>query len=75
MKCPRIERLQGSVNGVNRLFKTSASYRSGTIRIFRNGLLQQRTLTDGWQELGNKKVLLHEAPEEGDIIQAYYLPA
>jgi len=75
MKCPKIETLQGSANGVNTIFKTSNSYRPGSVRVFRNGILEEPTLVDGWTELGFKRIQLKEAPEIGDILQAYYIPA
>lgn len=75
MKCPKIETLAGATNGTNKLFQTSSSYRPGSVQVFRNGLLGEHTLVDGWQELGNKKILLNEAPPTGDVLQAYYIPA
>jgi hypothetical protein len=74
-KCPKIETLQGSSNGINTIFKTSSSYRPGSVQVFRNGLLGERTLVDGWVELGLKRIQLKEPPELGDILQAYYIPA
>lgn len=52
---------------------TSASYVAGSVRVFRNGLLLEPSLVDGWTELGNKKILLKEAPKDTDIMQAYYI--
>ena len=75
MKCPIIETLSGSANGTNTIFKTSASYRPGTVKVFRNGLLGERALVDGWTELGFKRIKLDEAPVSGDVLQAYYIPA
>jgi hypothetical protein len=73
-KCPKIEPAGGVVNGVNRIFSSTAQYIPGSLRVFLNGLLIRQDLTDGWIELGNKKLRLHEAPKTGDIVQLYYLP-
>jgi hypothetical protein len=75
MKCPKIETLQGSANGINTIFKTSNSYRPGSVQVFRNGLLGERLLVDGWTELGFKRIQFKEAPIAGDVLQAYYIPA
>ena len=73
-KCPKIETLQGAANGVNTIFKTSSSYRPGSVQVFLNGLLGERTLVDGWTELGLKSIQLNEPPDTGDVLQAYYIP-
>lgn len=75
MRCPKIETLQGSANGVNLIFKTTSSYRPGTVKIFRNGILEEASLKDGWTELGFKRIQFKEAPIAGDVLQAYYIPA
>lgn len=63
----------GSVDGVNTLFWTSASYVPGSVRAFVNGQLKRQDLDDGWIELGGKKVQLKEAPRTGEVVQFYYL--
>jgi len=75
MKCPKIETLTGIANGTNTLFKTSSSYRPGSVQVFRNGLLGERELVDGWTELGFKRIRMDEPPQAGDVLQAYYIPA
>jgi hypothetical protein len=75
MPFPVIEKLEGAVNGFNVTFFTSRAYISGSVRVFRGGIVGQDALTDGWNELGGKKIRLNEAPKEGDILQAYYLTA
>lgn len=72
---PVIELAGGPVNGVNKIFTSSASYVPGSVRVFRNGLLNRKGDTDGWVELGSKKVRLTETPKIGDIIKLYYLHA
>lgn len=74
MAVPRIETPIGAINGVNRDFEVSTDYRSGSVRVFRNGLLNEGTLTDGWAELGGKRVRLNEAPKTTDIVQVYFIP-
>ena len=77
-KRPKFETASGSVNGINRVFSVSLDYRPGSIQVFLNGLLLQKDLVDGWVELGNKKIRLHEAPKDSgpnpDIVVIYYIP-
>jgi hypothetical protein len=70
---PVIEKPQGAVNGVNRTFFTSGAYVPGSVQVFKNGLMGEKSLVDGWTELGSKKIRLLEAPKDGDVIQVYYL--
>lgn len=72
---PIIELAIGPVNGVNKIFSSSGSYVPGSVRVFRNGLLNRKADTDGWVELGSKKVRLNETPKIGDVIKLYYLRA
>jgi len=65
--------MDGVIDGNNKLFLTSADYIVGSVRVFRNGALLERSLVDGWTELGSKKILLKEAPRDTDIMQAYYI--
>ena len=74
MPCPRIEKLSGVINGFNTIFETSAGYLPGSVRVFRNGILNEGSLIDGWTELGNKRISLNEAPIPGDVMQVYYIP-
>jgi hypothetical protein len=71
---PVIERLTGTTNGANRTFETSTDYKPGTVRVFRNGMLNEKSLVDGWVELGGKRIRVHEPPKTTDIMQAYYIP-
>lgn len=73
MGTPRIEPAIGPVNGSNKVFSTSADYWPNSPRVFRNGVLLQADLTDGWVELGAKKVRLKEAPVTGDVVSIYYI--
>jgi len=70
---PVFEKLDGVADGNNKLFVTLSNYVAGSVRIFKNGLLLQSELEDGWQEAGNKKILLKIAPSEADLMQAYYI--
>ena len=74
MSCPIIEPAEGTVDGANKLFRSSKNYVTTTIQVFLNGVLAQRDLLDGWIELGSKKIQLNEAPKTGDIVQLYYIP-
>jgi hypothetical protein len=70
-----IEKADGDVDGVNRVFRVNSPYVPGSVRVFRNGQLETVTLQDGWVEIGSQKVRLHEAPKPGDVISCYYLRA
>lgn len=70
----RIELLTGTVDGINTVFFTSADYLTGSVRVFRNGLVGLQPLTDGWSEAGGKKIVMDEPPKTGDVLQAYYRP-
>jgi hypothetical protein len=75
MPFPVIEKLQGAVNDINVTFETSRPYITGSVKVFRNGLVGLEPLTDGWSELGGTRVRLDEVPKTGDILQVYYLTA
>lgn len=74
MSFPRFETPSGAVNGSNRIFHTGTDYRSGTPRVWLNGLLLVKFGRDGWTEMGGKKLQLHEAPRVGDTVQVFYTP-
>jgi len=71
---PYIEVPSGAVNGVNRDFRVSTDFRSGTVRVFLNGLKGQRALVDGWKEMGPRWIRLNEAPEVTDVLEIWYFP-
>jgi hypothetical protein len=64
---------QGAVNGSNRTFKTARLYKTGSLRVWTNGMLGLAGLVDGWAELGGQKFRMDEAPRDGDQVQVYYL--
>lgn len=74
MTVPFIEPLYGQTNGVNLIYQTSKDYLTGSVQVFRNGLLLEAALVDGFIELGNKKIQMKVAPISGEVLQAYYLP-
>lgn len=74
MSIPVIEIPVGSINGVNRTFRVSSDYRSGTVQVWLNGLMHRKEGADGWSELGRNRVRLHEAPRSGDMVQIYFIP-
>lgn len=71
---PTIEKLSGPTNGFNVVFETSRGYIPGSTKVFRNGLLGLEELTNGWSELGDKKIKFKEPPQDGEVFQIYYLP-
>jgi hypothetical protein len=74
MPAVTIELLYGVTNGVNLIFKTSMDYAPGSVKVFRNGMLMEAALDDGFVELGSKKIQMKIAPDSGEVLQAYYLP-
>ena len=74
MPVPVFERLSGVTNGTNTVFETSRSYLAGSVRVFRNGIVNSATGVDGYAELGNRRVKMNEPPKPTDIMQAYYIP-
>lgn len=70
---PVFQGLDGICNGINTYFETQSQYLAGSVRVFRNGALLEGSLSDGWTELGNKKILMKEPPKATDIMQAYYI--
>lgn len=74
MGCPKIEKLSGLANGFNTIFETSMVYTPGSVRVFRNGIVNEASGPDGWTELGGKRISMKEPPKTTDILQAYYIP-
>ncbi len=73
---PKFEdRVNGFADGFNVLFKTKQEYQAGTLRVTVNGLIKKPEWEDGFDELGNKKFRMKIAPQEGDVIGAYYVVA
>lgn len=71
-----IESMSGVTNGTNLVFTTRLMYRSGTLNLFVNGMLQ---LADGdasynFVEVSPKTIRLNIAPRAGDLVAAFYVP-
>jgi hypothetical protein len=64
------ENLDGTADGANRYFRTSAVPRSGTLQIFRNGLRQQQGLDYGIN--GRTVSFPMMVPQAGDQLTARY---
>lgn len=73
MGLPVFETPTEPTNGTNKVFTTQADYVAKSVRVWLNGMLLRKDLTDGWVELGAKKVQMQEAPEAGDVLQIYYV--
>jgi hypothetical protein len=71
----KLERPTGDVDGVNRDFDVSLPYQSGTVRLWRNGVLVRAADDDGFEELGGTSLRTREALLPGDTITARYLEA
>ena len=74
MQAPRFETPPEPVDGLNAVFTTSVPYLYKSVRVFRNGLLLRKDLSDGWVEDPPTKVHLLETPRVTDIIRLYYVP-
>jgi hypothetical protein len=72
MGFPLFKRLDGVTDGLNRVFYTEVPYIIGTVRVFRNGILIEGSLDDGWIEQGGNKILMKEPPSDGDRMQVFY---
>jgi len=68
-----IEQLVESPDGVRTTFTTPEPFVSGTFRLIRNGSVY-RADDDrfGWSETDTSTVELNEAPETGEILQAFF---
>lgn len=73
MPNPRFETAQGTVDGVNRDFSVSEDYTANTLVVFRNGQLLERSMDNGWVELGGNDFRMNIAPLPADILQAFYM--
>ena len=69
-----IEPAIGAVDGLNRDFRTTASYVPGSTVLFLNGLVLIRSADNGWSETRHNQIRLKEAPLAGDDVQIGYLP-
>ncbi len=79
MSSPRFEVPSGTIDGVNAVFSVSMPYGPGSVAVFINGQLMERSLDDGWEETDPSAgtVTLKEAPRSSgacpDVIQIFYL--
>lgn len=66
--------VSGLVNGVNTLFATPSRYMSTTIRMIVNGQIYEPDDDSfGWVEISDIMIQFFNAPQIGDVIQAFYL--
>jgi hypothetical protein len=79
MPIPHFEVPTGAIDGVNTSFQVSVPYQPGSTAVFLNGLLQERSLEDGWYETDPLagEIVLKEAPRPGvvgpDVLQVFFL--
>lgn len=60
-------------DGSNRVFFTPTQYRTGTIRVFANGIMYGPADDYwGWTEDGMTSIELINAPRVGDVLAAFY---
>ena len=68
-----IEKPIGTVDGVNRSFVVLYPYESGTVKLWKNGILVRAGDDDGFDELGGISIETREAPLTGDKLTVRYL--
>jgi hypothetical protein len=79
MPMPRFEVPAGAVDGANTVYTVSQPYMPGSTAVFLNGLLQEKSLDDGWFETdpGSGTITMKEAPQGTgtfpDVLQVFYL--
>jgi hypothetical protein len=75
MGTPRFEPVTGTVDGVNKLFRTFVPYTAGTLAVFLNGQLLKQEHNDGWVENDPWRGYFSYkiAPLTGDVPQVFYL--
>lgn len=64
----------GTTDGVNKTFYTALPYISGTLAVYRNGLVVAAAQDDGFIETSFlfRRFDMKIAPQDGDLIQALY---
>ncbi|PNX51459.1 MAG: hypothetical protein BV456_03085 [Thermoplasmata archaeon M8B2D] len=68
-----LEKLNGTIDGVNKSFETPTKFVSGTIKIVVNGQIYEPDDENfGWIETSDSSIDLETAPIDGDILQAFY---
>lgn len=73
MSSEQIRRLNEEPDGAITNFTTPDLFASGSFRLIRNGqVYEPDDPTFGWTELDNQTVQLNEAPEAGEVVQAFY---
>jgi hypothetical protein len=78
MPSPRFEIPAGVVDGVNTVFTVSMPYGPGSTAVFINGILQERSLDDGWFETSpDLGVVTMKVPPSAfgypDVIQIFFI--
>jgi len=61
--------LQGTIDGVNRVFTVPTDFKTGTVKVFTSLLQWETSVT----ELPGNQIELCHPPCEGDLLYAYYV--
>jgi hypothetical protein len=64
--------LQGAIDGINRVFKSSLAMNLGTVSVFYNGRNKVAVLEDGFTTVDAYTIALKEPPLPGDTVQVSY---
>jgi hypothetical protein len=63
----------GAKDGVNNIFTTSNNYRTGTTKVYRNGLRMTKGATYDYIESSANTITFAQAPDNGDILLIDYI--
>lgn len=69
-----IEVTVGVVDGINRIFEVSTDYKTDSVVVFLNGVSKVQQFSDGWVEMGMRRIRLNRPPKSGDVVFAYFIP-
>lgn len=71
MSGEKTERPVGLIDGLNTIFRTSVSYFSGHLHVWKNGVLSD---DDEWDEIDSYTFSTREAYQISDTIHVRYIP-
>lgn len=65
--------ITGVKDSVNTIFTTSNNFRSGTTKVYRNGLRMTRGIGYDYTETGLNQITFFSAPDNGDLLVIDYI--
>lgn len=67
------EDLSNQVDGANLAFTLASTFVTGTVKVYLNGLRQQKGAGKDYNETGSNEITFSIAPEIGDILLVDYI--